>query len=126
MKRTAPSRRRGGAPARRAAVGTSSPDRMRERRRLSRIWGPAGSRGRLRRRPICGSAPRGACYNPREIIREDSMLQLVAALALLAAAPLQDKPKPADEGEETVAARKGNLTPVYELEATYEAVESAE
>jgi multidrug resistance efflux pump len=54
------------------------------------------------------------------------MLQLVAALALLAAAPAQDKPKPADEAEETVAARKGNLTPVYELEATYEAVESAE
>jgi HlyD family secretion protein len=54
------------------------------------------------------------------------MLQLAVALALLAAAPAQDKPKPGDEAEETVPARKGNLTPVYELEATYEAVESAE
>ncbi len=54
------------------------------------------------------------------------MLQLAVALALLAAAPAQEKPKPADDAEETVAARKGNLTPVYELEATYEAAESAE
>jgi multidrug resistance efflux pump len=54
------------------------------------------------------------------------MLELVTALALLAALPAQEKPKPADEAEETVAVRKGNLTPVYELEATYESVESAE
>jgi len=54
------------------------------------------------------------------------MLQLAVVLALLAAAPAQEKPKPAEDGEETVAARKGNLTPVYELEATYEAIESAE
>lgn len=36
------------------------------------------------------------------------------------------KDKPAEEAEETVAARKGNLTPVFELEATYEPVESSE
>jgi multidrug resistance efflux pump len=48
---------------------------------------------------------------------------------ILFAAP-QDKPlpkeKPGEDAEETVAAHKGNLTPVFELEATYEPVESAE
>lgn len=57
-------------------------------------------------------------------------LAALASLLLLAAAPQdkpQDKPKPAaEEGDETVAARKGSLTPVYELEAVYEAVDSAE
>jgi len=40
----------------------------------------------------------------------------------------QDKPKekPAEDAEELVAAKKGDLTPVYELEATYESVESSE
>jgi HlyD family secretion protein len=56
--------------------------------------------------------------------REDSMLHFAALALVLFSAP-QDKPK-ADDGEDTVAARKGNLTPVYELEAFYEAVESAE
>jgi len=54
------------------------------------------------------------------------MLHLAAVVALLMAAPQQDKPKPGDDAEETVAAQKGNLTPVFELEAVYEAVESAE
>jgi HlyD family secretion protein len=58
----------------------------------------------------------------------------VAAASILLAAAVQDKPapdKPApaaakEEAEELVAALKGNLTPVYELEATYESTESAE
>jgi HlyD family secretion protein len=54
------------------------------------------------------------------------MLHLAALVALLLAGPQQDKPKPGDDAEETVAAQKGNLTPVFELEATYEPVESAE
>ncbi|HZE99427.1 MAG TPA: hypothetical protein VE981_20655 [Planctomycetota bacterium] len=59
------------------------------------------------------------------------MLRLAAITSLLCLAALQDKPaptkeKPAEDGEELVAARKGNLTPLYELEATYEAVESSE
>lgn len=33
---------------------------------------------------------------------------------------------PKDDAEELVAAKKGNLTPLYELDATYEAAESAE
>jgi multidrug resistance efflux pump len=45
-------------------------------------------------------------------------------------AATQDKPvpkeKPGEEAEETVAARKGSLTPLFELEAVYEAVDSAE
>jgi len=53
------------------------------------------------------------------------MLHLAALASLLLAAPLQEK-KPGDDGEETVAAQKGNLTPVFELEAIYEALESAE
>jgi multidrug resistance efflux pump len=54
------------------------------------------------------------------------MLHLAALASLLVAAAVQDKAKPADDGEETVAAQKGNLTPVFELEAFYEALESAE
>ncbi|MBI3855378.1 MAG: HlyD family efflux transporter periplasmic adaptor subunit, partial [Planctomycetes bacterium] len=54
------------------------------------------------------------------------MLQLAALASLLFLAPAQDKPKPAEDAEETVAARKGNLTPVFELEAVYEAIESVE
>jgi HlyD family secretion protein len=58
------------------------------------------------------------------------MLPLAALASLLMAAAAQDKPvpkeKPAEEAEETVAARKGSLTPVFELEAVYEAVDSAE
>lgn len=53
------------------------------------------------------------------------MLHLAALALILFAAP-QDKPKPVDEAEETVAARKGNLTPLFELEAFYEPLESAE
>lgn len=58
------------------------------------------------------------------------MLRL-AAIASLVFLALQDKPekpkeKPAEEAEELVAAKKGDLTPVYELEATYESVESSE
>jgi HlyD family secretion protein len=50
-------------------------------------------------------------------------------LAVLLPVPQDKAPakeKPAEEAEETVAARKGSLTPVFELEATYEPVESAE
>jgi multidrug resistance efflux pump len=56
------------------------------------------------------------------------MLHLAAIASLLLAAPaVQEKDKPAvADGEETVAAQKGNLTPVFELEAIYEALESAE
>jgi len=54
------------------------------------------------------------------------MLRLAALASLLAFALPQDKPKPAEDPEETVAALKGNLTPVYELEATFEAVDAAE
>lgn len=54
------------------------------------------------------------------------MLHLAALASLLLAVPSQDKAKPPDDGEETVAAQKGNLTPVFELEAIYEALESAE
>ena len=53
------------------------------------------------------------------------MLHLAAA-ALLFCSALQEKAKAADDAEETVAAKKGNLTPVYELEAVYEPVDSAE
>ncbi len=54
----------------------------------------------------------------------------LASILLLPAAqektpPSKEKP-PAEEAEESVASLKGNLTPVFELEATYEAVESAE
>lgn len=52
-------------------------------------------------------------------------LAALATLLLMIPASAQDK-KPAEDGEETVAAKKGNLTPLYELEATYEAVDSAE
>jgi multidrug efflux pump subunit AcrA (membrane-fusion protein) len=58
------------------------------------------------------------------------MLRLAALASMLFLAARQDKPlpkeKPGDDAEETVAARKGNLTPLFELEATYEPVESAE
>ena len=54
------------------------------------------------------------------------MLHLAALASLLLAAVPQQNAKPADDAEETVAAQKGNLTPVYELEAIYEALESAE
>jgi HlyD family secretion protein len=59
------------------------------------------------------------------------MLRLAAVASILIFAVAQDKPaptkdKPAEEAEETVAAHKGNLTPLYELEATYEALESTE
>ena len=53
------------------------------------------------------------------------MLHLAAAALLFCSAP-QEKAKAADDAEETVAAKKGNLTPVYELEAVYEPVDSAE
>ena len=46
------------------------------------------------------------------------MLHLAAAALLFCSAP-QEKAKAADDAEETVAAKKGNLTPVYELEAVY-------
>ena len=52
------------------------------------------------------------------------MLHLAAALIFCC--PFQEKAKPADDPEETVAAQKGNLTPVFELEAVYEPVDSAE
>jgi multidrug resistance efflux pump len=52
------------------------------------------------------------------------MVHLVAALIFCCA--FQEKAKPADDAEETVAARKGNLTPVFELDAVYEALDSAE
>jgi HlyD family secretion protein len=48
------------------------------------------------------------------------MLHLAAAV-LIFCSPLQEK-----AAEETVAAQKGNLTPVYELEAVYEPIDSAE
>jgi multidrug resistance efflux pump len=56
------------------------------------------------------------------------MLRLAALASLILAIPAaaQDKPKPAEDGEETVAARRGNLTPVFELEAVYEALDTAE
>src|SRR5689334_20053753 len=58
------------------------------------------------------------------------MLRLAAVASILILAvpqDKQDKPAPAkEEAEEAVAAEKGNLTPVYELEATYEATETAE
>lgn len=59
------------------------------------------------------------------------MLRLAAVASILICATVQDKPaptkdKPAEEAEETVAAQKGDLTPVYEFEATFEAIESAE
>ena len=44
------------------------------------------------------------------------MLHLAAA-ALLFCSALQEKAKAADDADETVAAKKGNLTPVYELES---------
>jgi HlyD family secretion protein len=53
------------------------------------------------------------------------MLHLAVAAVIFCCAP-QEKAKPADDAEETVAAQKGNLTPLYELEAVYEPVESAE
>src|ERR1700716_1009830 len=63
-------------------------------------------------------------------------LAAVVSILILAAASFdstpvaslaQDKPLPhKDEGDDLVAAQKGNLTPLYELEATYESVESAE
>ncbi|MBV8880921.1 MAG: hypothetical protein JO332_13200, partial [Planctomycetaceae bacterium] len=55
------------------------------------------------------------------------MLRLAAVASILLLAATQDKPAaPKEEPEELVAAQKGNLTPVYELDATYEAVDSAE
>jgi len=55
------------------------------------------------------------------------MLRLTAVASILVLAASQDKPlAPKEEGEELVSALKGNLTPVFELEATYESVESAE
>jgi len=55
------------------------------------------------------------------------MLRLAAVASILVLAASQDKPlAPKEEGEELVAALKGNLTPVFELDATYESVESAE
>ena len=55
------------------------------------------------------------------------MLRLAAVASVLLLVAAQDKPlPPKDEGDDLVAAQKGNLTPVYELEATYESVESAE
>jgi RND family efflux transporter MFP subunit len=54
------------------------------------------------------------------------MLHLLALASLLLVPPAQEKAKPGDDAEETVAARKGNLTPLLELDATYEALESAE
>jgi multidrug resistance efflux pump len=55
------------------------------------------------------------------------MLRLAAVASILLFAAPQDKPAPAkEEGEEPVAAEKGNLTPVYELEATYEATDTFE
>ena len=63
------------------------------------------------------------------------MLRLAAVAVVLLLSAAQDKPqdksqeKPApakEEAEDLVAAEKGNLTPVFELEATYESTESAE
>jgi multidrug efflux pump subunit AcrA (membrane-fusion protein) len=54
------------------------------------------------------------------------MLHLAALASLFLCAAPQEKHKPGEDAEETVAAKKGNLTPLFELEATYEAVESAE
>jgi multidrug resistance efflux pump len=55
------------------------------------------------------------------------MLRLAVLASMLLFAAAQDKPvPPKDEGDDLVAAQKGNLTPVYELEATYESVESVE
>jgi multidrug resistance efflux pump len=63
------------------------------------------------------------------------MLRLAAVASILLLAAFQDKPqdkaqeKPApakEEAEDLVAAEKGTLTPVFELEATYESLESAE
>jgi multidrug resistance efflux pump len=58
------------------------------------------------------------------------MLRLAAVASILILAvpqDKQDKPAPAkEEADEAVAAEKGNLTPVYEMEATYEATDSAE
>jgi len=61
------------------------------------------------------------------------MLRLAAVAWILILSVPQEKPDkqekaaPAkEEAEEAVAAEKGNLTPVYELEATYEPTESAE
>ena len=53
------------------------------------------------------------------------MLHLAAVVSLLLLVP-QEKLKPGNDAEDAVAAHKGNLTPVFELEAFYEAVESAE
>jgi RND family efflux transporter MFP subunit len=61
-------------------------------------------------------------------------LATLALLAFPSFGPAQDKPekpaapkeKAAEDAEEAVAAKKGDLTPVYELEATYESVESGE
>jgi len=59
------------------------------------------------------------------------MLRLAAVASILVFAAVQDRPapakeKPAEEAEEFVAATSGDLTPSYELEATYEPLESAE
>lgn len=53
-------------------------------------------------------------------------LAAVASILLLAAMPQEKPAVPKDDAEDFVAATKGNLTPVFELEATYEAAESAE
>src|SRR6516165_5393996 len=74
--------------------------------------------GRRRASYSSWSTPGGTCYNLRWSIGEEPMLHLAALASLLVAAAVQDKAKPAD-GEETVAAQKGNLTPVFELEAFY-------
>ncbi len=53
-----------------------------------------------------------------------SQTHLLAALLLLAAAPQDKAPEPA--ADESVAAVRGDLTPVFELEGHYEPVESRE
>jgi multidrug efflux pump subunit AcrA (membrane-fusion protein) len=54
--------------------------------------------------------------------REDPMLHLAVLVFALCGALQENKP----DADETVAARKGNLTPLFELEAVYEPVDLAE
>lgn len=55
------------------------------------------------------------------------MLRLAAVASVLMLAAVQEKPAPPkDDAEDLVAAKKGNLIPLFELDATYEALESAE
>src|SRR5262249_49981079 len=106
-------------------IDGSFPDRTLAARRLSRICVAAVSRGGLRGRPICERFAGRMLESSAISIGEDSMLPFALA-SLLLFAPSQENHKPGEDAEETIAAHKGNLTPVYELEAIYEAVDSAE